>query len=373
MTKKEAMNLVRNDGSELKNLPVNFREDKEIVLAAITNYGSSLEYASSEIKADKEIVLKAVKNGGYALQFASENLKADRDIVLEAVKSYGWVLQYASIPLRDDKEIVMESLNEYGNFLRYASDRLKGDKEVVLKAIGNWNDEWFVRDFFEIIPPGIYNNPDIMIAVLQKLNIIDNIEVISKSSILLNNNEFIQKLIELKLVSSKTNLKYKKKIGKYTIVADTPPKLKGYTTPEGASLDENEIWRDNTFYEQDYFAIYLLKNLHVIDETGIICTPIIEEIEVMNSGYVCTWYSTFWVQGFAILNDEIYFISIGNKTSYYRHEAKFNKIKTNNKNGMDYKAFIETMIEPIDPEIDVNLNLNDWWSGEKELTDFMLL
>ena len=56
MTKKEAMDFVSTDGSELKNLPVNFRDDKEIVLAAISNYGSSLEYASSEIKADKKKV-----------------------------------------------------------------------------------------------------------------------------------------------------------------------------------------------------------------------------------------------------------------------------------------------------------------------------
>ena len=369
MTKKEAMDLVSTDGSELKNLPVNFRDDKEIVLAAISNYGSSLEYASSEIKADKEIVLKAVKNGGDALQFASDNLKADRDIVLEAVKSTGWVLQYASIPLRNDKQIVIESLREYGQYIRYASDKLKRDKEVVLKAIYNWNNEWFVRDFFDIVPPKIYNDPDIMIAVLQKLNILDNIEVISKSSTLLNDNEFIQKLIELELVSSKTNLKYKKKIGNYTIVADTPPKLKGYTTPGGESLDKNEMWKDNTIYEQDYFAIYTLTNLHVIDENNKICSSIIEEIEVQNSGHVCTWYSVFWVQGFAILKNEIFFISIGEDVGYYSKKPEFHKL-TNDNCGVkySYQDFIKILPKPIVQDSNV-----DWWDGKENLNDFLLL
>ena len=374
MTKKEAMDFVSTDGSELKNLPVNFRDDKEIVLAAISNYGSSLEYASSEIKADKKIVMKAVKNGGYALQFASDNLKADRDIVLEAVKSYGWVLQYASIPLRNDKQIVIESLREYGQFIRYASDKLKRDKEVVLKAIYNWNDKWFVRDFFDIVPPEIYNDPDVMIAVLQKLNIIDNIEVISKSSTLLNDNEFIQKLIELELVSSKTNLKYKKKIGNYTIVADTPPQLKGYTTPGGESLDKNEIWKDNTFYEQDYFAIYSLRNLHVVDENNKICSPIIEEIEVKNSGYVCTWSSVFWVQGFAILKDEIFFISTGEDVGYYSKKPEFHKL-TNNNYGVkiSFQDFIKTLPKPIVQDIKINRSYVDWWDGKENLNDYMLL
>lgn len=170
-----------------------------------------------------------------------------------------------------------------------------------------------------------------------------------------------------------TEEKYKKKIGKYTIIADTPPSLKGYSTPEGKSLTKDELWHESTFYEQDYFAIYILNNLHVIDETGAICTPIITEIEIENSGYVCTWASTFWVQGFAILNDEIYFISIGSDEEYYSKKRQFNKIKLNTANAVDSKTFIETMIEPINLEIEVNLNLNDWWSGEKNLRDCMLL
>ena len=164
---------------------------------------------------------------------------------------------------------------------------------------------------------------------------------------------------------------YSKQIGKYTIVADLPPRSIGKITPKGLPLKKNE---DGDEYQQDYFKISILSNLHVVDEDGNICTPIIKEIEVMNSGYVCTWASTFWVQGFAILHNQIYFISVGEEEGmYYDRKEQFNKIKSNTINVIDYETFLETCIEPINLEIEVNLNLNDWWSGKKKLSDYMLL
>ena len=162
---------------------------------------------------------------------------------------------------------------------------------------------------------------------------------------------------------------YSKQIGKYTIVADLPPRSIGNLTPEGLPLKKNE---DGIEYEQDYFNISILSNLHVVDEDGNICTPIIKEIEVMNSGYVCTWASTFWVQGFAILHNQIYFISVGEEVSYYDRKEQFNKIKPNTINVIDYETFLETCIEPINLEI-FNLNLSRYLIGKKKLSDYMLL
>ncbi len=119
---------------------------------------------------------------------------------------------------------------------------------------------------------------------------------------------------------------YTKQIGRFSIVADNKPDLKGYFTPSGTALRQEDIWKDNVFYEQDYFSIYTLQNLRVLDDNQKICTPIIDEIEVQNRGYVCTWSAVFWVQGFAIVNDEILFISLGEDTGYLEKKKVFNKL-----------------------------------------------
>jgi len=123
---------------ELKN-------DRGVVLAAVSNYGRALEcaleYASDELKNDREIVLKAVGNKGFALRYASDELKNDREVVLAAVGNKGYALRfalrYASDELKNDREIVLEAVGNKGYALRFASDELKKDREVVLAAVNN--------------------------------------------------------------------------------------------------------------------------------------------------------------------------------------------------------------------------------------------
>ena len=60
--------------------------------------GKTLYYwdaASDELKDDKELVMEAVTNDGGALEFASDRLKADREILMKAVekkKGLGFML-----------------------------------------------------------------------------------------------------------------------------------------------------------------------------------------------------------------------------------------------------------------------------------------
>ena len=75
------------------------KENKNIVLAAVTQHGWELQFASEELKADKEIVLAAVKQNGGALQFASGELRADQEVVLAAVKQNREALQFSSVGL----------------------------------------------------------------------------------------------------------------------------------------------------------------------------------------------------------------------------------------------------------------------------------
>jgi len=126
---------VTKDGICLNRADENLKKDKEIVLAACKNNGDALGDAHDTLKKDKEIVLVAVKNSGWALQHADENLKKDRDIVIEAVKQTGTAIEYAHPDLKKDRDIVIEAVKRDGTAIEYLDESFKNDREIVLKAV----------------------------------------------------------------------------------------------------------------------------------------------------------------------------------------------------------------------------------------------
>ncbi|WP_044881509.1 DUF4116 domain-containing protein [Neochlamydia sp. EPS4] len=89
-----------------------FKNYKEIMLAAVKQNGLALQFASRELKEDKEVVLAAVKQNGLALQFASQELKENKEVVLAAVKQNGLALQFVSEELKNGKDIVLAAGQE---------------------------------------------------------------------------------------------------------------------------------------------------------------------------------------------------------------------------------------------------------------------
>ena len=129
------LTAVMKDGRCLNRADENLKKDKEIVLAACKNAGDALADAHDTLKKDKEIVLVAVKNSGWALQHADENLKKDRDIVIEAVKQNGTAIEYAHSDFKKDKEIALMAIKDDGIALEYLDESFKNDREIVLKAV----------------------------------------------------------------------------------------------------------------------------------------------------------------------------------------------------------------------------------------------
>ena len=48
----------------LRDLPMKYRDDKDVVLAAVKQNGESLEFASIRLKGDIDVVTQAVKITG---------------------------------------------------------------------------------------------------------------------------------------------------------------------------------------------------------------------------------------------------------------------------------------------------------------------
>ena len=79
--KTEAIEKLKEGTILLKKCAEKLRNDKEVVITAVSKYGTALEYASKKLRNDKEVVMTAVSNDESALDFASEELKRDEDIL----------------------------------------------------------------------------------------------------------------------------------------------------------------------------------------------------------------------------------------------------------------------------------------------------
>ena len=84
---------------------------------------------SGHFRDDRDIILAAVKKNGRALLFASEKLKEDVEIVMAAVQNDGEALNFAGSKSKDNSEIVMMATKNDILAYRFASDRLQ--KEFV--------------------------------------------------------------------------------------------------------------------------------------------------------------------------------------------------------------------------------------------------
>jgi uncharacterized membrane protein YqjE len=141
---------------------IELKNNKEVVLAAVTHNGLALENASIELKNDKEVVLAAVTQNGVAMRYASLKLKSDRKFIIDAMKIRPRVYLNASCELQKDKELVimylkkskivgafqlipyefyndrdvmLEAVNRCGTALAFASDYIRRDKQIVLAAV----------------------------------------------------------------------------------------------------------------------------------------------------------------------------------------------------------------------------------------------
>lgn len=139
---KDDIDLIRHalkeDGSLYVHLPDDKKKDRKLALLAVKNCPKVLGELPEEFRDDDQIVKAALQEDSEGiLAFASDRLRADYKTVFRAVKYDPLSLEFASEELRDNREIVLRAINGYGGALEYASSRLQEDEE--LKRIAEQN------------------------------------------------------------------------------------------------------------------------------------------------------------------------------------------------------------------------------------------
>jgi len=125
---------VNANGNNLRNTSMRFKDDEDVVIAAIKDRAESILYASERVKKNKKILLMAIKKNPKLfklLTVSQEKLRNDKDFVLSVIKIDAMLLEFASEKLRDDKHIVFSAIKRDSPSIRYASSRLRKDSTVI--------------------------------------------------------------------------------------------------------------------------------------------------------------------------------------------------------------------------------------------------
>ena len=154
---KNDQNFIINTALKLKSDKViyfassSLRHNKQFNINLIEKIGFNLYLMFDEFKDDIDVVEAAVKNDIRNFEHASKRLKENELIVLDLTKKYGPVLRYASSKLLNNSSFMMKAIKLYNGSIKYIGKQLKCDDSFIDEVIkiNNWNKEYFKRGNYE--------------------------------------------------------------------------------------------------------------------------------------------------------------------------------------------------------------------------------
>lgn len=126
------LDVVKTRGLCLKYFNLEFRDDEEIVSAAIISNRLAFAYVSDRLKNKLDIALIAVKSGDRQIyKYLGKKIRSER-IIYETALTTGksFSLQYAPDDIKNDPKYIMASES-----LQFASDKFKDDDEFVIEML----------------------------------------------------------------------------------------------------------------------------------------------------------------------------------------------------------------------------------------------
>jgi hypothetical protein len=128
----------------LKNAPLIYRQDKEVVLAAVLYDGELVEFAGESLRNDPEIYLAAISqinnrrgacDPGRILHLIPEKFRSDKGFLIKAVENYPRIFEHVTPDVRSDREFMLEIIKKtYGWIIEYVSPELQSDRQFIVEA-----------------------------------------------------------------------------------------------------------------------------------------------------------------------------------------------------------------------------------------------
>lgn len=159
-----ASERLKNDREFIINTAIKLKTDKVVYFASsslthnkqfnidiIKKIGFNLYFVFDEFKDDIDVVEAAVKNDIRNFEHASERLKENEIIILDLTKKYGPVLRYASNKLLNNPNFMLKAISLYNGSIKYIGKELRTNDSFIDEVINidKWNKEYFKRGYYE--------------------------------------------------------------------------------------------------------------------------------------------------------------------------------------------------------------------------------
>lgn len=126
-------------------IPEKYRDDEQIMFVAILRNDLFFEQLSDRLKSDRDFML-AIPKFGNTIKYVPKYLLDDDFFVANQMNALSDVLWSVSERLQDNKELMLCAVKQYGKNLRHVSLRLRGDEDVVYAAVKNDQRVWSYAD-----------------------------------------------------------------------------------------------------------------------------------------------------------------------------------------------------------------------------------
>ena len=152
-----ASNRLKNDPDFIINLAVKFKTDniiyfasekllhnKSFIIDIIRKIGFNLYLVHDEFKDDLDVVEAAVSVDIRNFEHASNRIKENEMIVLDLTKKYGSVIRYSSNKLLTNPDFMLKAIKVYSVSIKYISHELKENNDFIDEVIkiDKWNKEY---------------------------------------------------------------------------------------------------------------------------------------------------------------------------------------------------------------------------------------
>lgn len=139
------INMIKESWGMLRDLPMKYRDDKDVVLAAVKQNGESLEFASIRLKGDIDVVTQAVKITGWALRFASSEMRSNTWIALLAIEEGWWyAMQYVGDSLKKNPEFIGEAITKWPFAILHVDKKFLYDEKSLFLTLKKHG--WVYKD-----------------------------------------------------------------------------------------------------------------------------------------------------------------------------------------------------------------------------------
>ncbi len=146
MNKRFVLKAVSVSPLILAQVDDKFKNDYDVVLAAVARNGDSIWLASAEMRRNKTIVLTSMLTCKTVPDSTMPEMCSDKDVMLAAVKKDGLKLRFASLALQTDVELVIAAVQQTIDAMMHVHPDMFDNQEVQRSIIECWGPTEFSRN-----------------------------------------------------------------------------------------------------------------------------------------------------------------------------------------------------------------------------------